>query len=133
MRVKRLHAANLSYDAHVGTTGTFGTGNHQFDGPFDVALSPDGAYFFVSEYWNNRVKKHSATGAMAYADKWGSTGSGDGQFNNPTGIAVDRVSGAIYVSENGNDRFQKFDSSGGFVYAVGSAGNVKPIFCFRAV
>jgi len=105
--------------AFVTKWGSYGSGDGQFNGPYGIAVAPDGSVY-VDDAGNNRVQKFSATGT--FVTKWGSTGSGDGQFNGPYGIAA-APDGSVYVTDLGNNRVQKFSATGTFVTKWGSYGS----------
>jgi DNA-binding beta-propeller fold protein YncE len=75
---------------------------------------------YVTDNWNNVVKKFTADGEVLLW--WGGAGSGDGQFDSPEKIAVDE-DGYVYVVDGGNNRVQKFTADGAFVTKWGSAGS----------
>ena len=78
-----------------------GTGNGEFNAPYDVAVSPDGAQIAVSESGNNRIQEFDQNGA--FVDHFGSLGSGTGQFDRPKGVA-NSTSGYLYIADSGNNR-----------------------------
>ncbi|MBF0538657.1 MAG: SMP-30/gluconolactonase/LRE family protein [Nitrospirae bacterium] len=98
--------------------GSQGTGNSQFNTPFDVATDAAGNVY-VADSYNNRIQKFDSSGN--YLTQWGSLGSGDGQFGGPVGLAIDN-SGNVYAADWGNNRLQKFDSNGNFIMKWGSSG-----------
>ena len=79
-----------------------GSGNGEFNAPFDVAVSPDGTQIAVSDSGNNRIQLFSTTDGT-FASTFGQPGSGDGQFNTPKGLAYDSV-GYLYIVDSGNNR-----------------------------
>jgi tripartite motif-containing protein 71 len=65
---------------------------------------------YVSDFYNNRIKKFNSNGA--FITKWGSKGTADGQFEYPSGVAVDS-SENVYVADTGNHRIQVFSPLSG--------------------
>lgn len=101
-----------------GRIGGSGTGDGQFNGPFDVAVTPDGEKIYVSDSANHRVQQFTKTGA--FVDSFGQQGSGSGQFNTPKGLACDEL-GALHIVDAGNNRIVRaLDSM--VVWTGGSAG-----------
>src|SRR3989337_2007894 len=96
--------------------GTFGTGNGQFDNPYDVAVDSAG-YVYVADTYNHRIQKFTSDGVVVKA--WGSYGTENGQFNYTMGLAIDNL-GNIYVTDACNNRIQKFTSNGVFLETWGS-------------
>ena len=82
-------------------SGQTGSGEGQFDTPYDVAVAPDGSGIVVSDSGNNRVQFFDGSGH--YRGAMDSTESELGQFSGPTGLAYDAV-GNLYVLDSGNDR-----------------------------
>lgn len=112
-------AAQAAYSLQ---TGSFGSGNGQFNSPYDVAIDGSGN-IFVTDFSNNRVQKFNSSGA--YQSQFGSTGSGNGQFSGPTGIALDS-GGNIFVCDYNNNRVQKFNSAGTYQSQFGVVGSGTP-------
>jgi len=97
--------------AFLNEWGQEGTGNGQFNTPWDIAIGP-GGHVYVVEYLGHRIQKFDRAGA--YVAKWGSQGPEAGQFKTPGGIAVD-TSGRVYVGDQDNDRIQIFDGQGNHI------------------
>ncbi|MDP1545772.1 MAG: TIGR03663 family protein [Anaerolineales bacterium] len=91
-----------------------------FNEPWGIAVGPDGSVY-VSDTWNHRVQKFTATGR--FVRTWGVFGQGEtpDSFYGPRGLAVD-ASGRVYVTDTGNKRIVVFDADGNFVAQFGSAG-----------
>ena len=98
--------------------GTNGSSDEQFDGPWDIAVAPDGNVY-VADALNHRIQKFTSDGV--FVSKWGTSGTGNGQFNQPWGIGV-APDGSVYVADTGNNRIQKFTSNGVFVSKWGASG-----------
>ena len=97
----------------IGTRGSSGSGDGQFDYSSGVAVQGDVLY--VADYNNRRVQKLTTSGE--FLSKFGSHGSGDGQLNGPRGIRVD-AGGRIFVSECNNGRVSVFEPCGTFAYHI---------------
>jgi DNA-binding beta-propeller fold protein YncE len=94
---------NFGFGGFIGDTNGFtGTNNGVFNGPFDVAVSPDGGTISVSDSGNNRIQQFSAANG-AFTTSFGSLGSDVGQFNTPKGLAYD-ATGTLYIVDSGNNR-----------------------------
>jgi len=92
--------------AYADSTGIAASFNY----PQGIALDGIG-YVYVSDWFNNRIRKISPEGVVstlagsgnyAYADGTGTAAS----FDSPTGIAVDS-SGNVYVADGWNQRIRK--------------------------
>lgn len=103
----------------ISSFGSFGTGNGQFNAPYDVTT--DGTNVFVTDTGNNRVQIFDMLGN--YVSQFGSPGSATGTFNKPLGIAVDN--NFLYVVDSNNSRFQVFQkiSPYTFIQSIGSYGS----------
>ena len=80
---------------------TAGNGNGELDGPYDVAVSPDGSQIAVSDSGNNRIQLFNPDGSFANA--FGQSGTAVGQFRAPNGLAYDDT-GYLYIADTGNNR-----------------------------
>ncbi len=98
--------------------GSKGTGNEQFEGPTDIALS--GGNLYITDYRNDRVQEFSTLGT--HLGKFGEAGSENGKFSSPYGIAADPNTGNLYVVDSGNHRVQEFSAAGTFITKFGSSG-----------
>jgi hypothetical protein len=116
-QVAKYKFDNGSYvpDTTFNTTGligktdqTSGTGNGQFNTPFDVAVTPDGGQISVSDSGNHRIQNFTSSGVFINA--FGSSGSGAGQFSTPKGLAYNDL-GHLYIADSGNNRIALADSS----------------------
>jgi DNA-binding beta-propeller fold protein YncE len=98
--------------------GSRGTGDGQFNFPYDLALGPGGRIYVVDS-GNFRVQIFDKDGA--YIGKFGSVGTAEGLFARPKGIALDSE-GHIYVVDAAFGNFQIFDEAGNVFLAVGAGG-----------
>jgi DNA-binding beta-propeller fold protein YncE len=93
----------------IGTEGSPGTGENQFNRPADVDFGPAGEIYVADGYGNSRVMKFDAKGK--FLKTWGDKGSAAGQFDLPHSIAVG-PDGRVFVCDRYNERIQIFDSEG---------------------
>jgi tripartite motif-containing protein 71 len=108
--------ARMTYSTQFGGEGS---GNGHFSLP--VASAVDGSgMVWVTDYYNGRVQKFSATGE--FLATYGMKGTGNGQFTHPTGIGINQSTGNVYIGDCGNSRIEELNSSGAFVRTFGSAG-----------
>jgi len=107
--------------------GTFGTGNGQFNLPYDIAMNS--THLFVVDKANHRIQK--ITQALAYVSKIGSQGNGDDQFEFPSGIACSVAGDYLIIADSGNYRIQKRTSADALVYdsKIGTQGKDTDKFC----
>jgi sugar lactone lactonase YvrE len=105
--------------------GTYGPGDGQFRGPYDVAAASDGSVY-VTDHNNSRIQYFTASGSFLGA--WGAYGSRAGEFEYATAIAASSR-GPIYVTDAGivnkvgNERVQAFTRAGGYLGEWGSHGS----------
>jgi DNA-binding beta-propeller fold protein YncE len=110
----------------LGVKGKAGTDDKTFNRPTDIAFSPDGRFFYVSDgYGNSRVVKFTKEGK--YVSTWGKRGTGPGEFNTPHSIAVDSK-GRVFVSDRENNRIQVFTANGEFLKQWKNLGATQNVF-----
>jgi len=88
----------------LGSWGTAGTGDGQFQTPWDIDIS--GGVIYITDTVLDRVQAFTLSGS--YLGKWGGLGTAAGLFTDPSGITHD-AAGRIYVADAGNERIQVFD------------------------
>ena len=116
-------SGNLAFADGIGSQSSF-------YGPANLAVDTAGNVY-VSDFYNNRIRKISATGTVVTLAGSGQQGSSDGtgtaaSFFGPDGIAVDSL-GNVFVVDSLNNRIRKITPSGvvttiagsGFGYADG--------------
>ena len=105
---------------HTRDFGELGSGEGQFNTPFDVEVRDDEV--FVADSHNNRVQVLDLDGNFRRV--WGGTGDADGQFRRNRGLSVDPRPGQdwIYVTDAKNDRVQRFTLAGLHLDSWGTIG-----------
>ncbi|MFG2717895.1 RICIN domain-containing protein [Streptomyces sp. NPDC048416] len=133
-RIRKVTAdGTISTVAGTGTAGFTGDGGPATDArlnlPVGLAVNSAGD-MYISEYYNNRVRKVAADGTISTVAGTGQAAfKGDGgpaasaQLRNPHGLAVDHA-GSLYVADYANHRIRKIDPDGGIttVAGTGTAG-----------
>jgi hypothetical protein len=118
---------NFGIGGFIGlTNGAAGSDTNQFNGPYDVAVLPDGGTISVSDSTNNRIQQFSPASG-AFIASFGSQGSNVGQFNAPKGLTYDAY-GTLYIVDSGNNRIALAQSST-VMGVTGSGGNGLGQFC----
>ena len=100
------------------TFGSSGSGNGQFQYPYDVSFDSTGNVY-VADSNNHRIQVFTANGE--YIRQFGKKGNGEGELNEPKGIAID-MNDIVYVSEWGNHRISIFTREGQFLRSFGTPG-----------
>jgi hypothetical protein len=108
-----------AYAGTLGTTGSPGSGNNQFDTPQGVAV--DVNYIYVADTENHRVQIFNRNTLAYVATIGGSYGTGNNQFKFPTDVAVD-AAGNIYVADYANKRVQQYNSNRVYQRTYGTTG-----------
>jgi DNA-binding beta-propeller fold protein YncE len=93
----------------LGTEGSSGTGENQFNRPADLAFGPSEEIYVADGYGNSRVMKFDRNGK--FLKTWGEKGTAPGEFDLPHTIAVGS-DGRVYVGDRYNSRIQIFDGEG---------------------
>ena len=122
-RVQIFDGATRNYIATLGTTGSAGASNTQFNYPFGVAVSTDNR-IYVADYGNHRVQifDGATRNYIATLGTTGSAGTSNTKFRHPTGVAVS-ADNHIYVADSSNDRVQIFDgATRNYIDTLGTLG-----------
>jgi DNA-binding beta-propeller fold protein YncE len=96
----------------LGTPDRPGDDQDHFNGPTDVAVTPDGDIFVSDGYNNSRIVHFDSKGR--FVKSWGSPGTAPGRFNLVHAIALDSK-GRLYVADRNNARVQVFNQDGTFI------------------
>ena len=99
--------------------GCFGSGNGQFQCPYDVAFDSTGNVY-VADSNNSYIQVFTADGQ--FLRKFGKKGSGNGELKWPSSISID-CDNVVYVTEWNNHRVSVFTSEGKFLTSFGSEGS----------
>lgn len=95
-----------------------------FNGPFGIALAPDGA-LYIAERANHTIRKISNGIVSTVAGVAGVAGNSDGngaaaRFNKPSGLAVD-LAGNLYIVDSGNHAIRMMTPAGAVTTIAGDA------------
>ena len=107
--------ADLTFSSSFGSCGS---GDGQFDYPWDVALDCAGNVY-VADYGGHCIQVFTSDGK--FLRKFGKKGSGDGELNCPSSISIDSDD-IVYVTELFNNRVSMFTSEGQFLRSFGTKG-----------
>jgi DNA-binding beta-propeller fold protein YncE len=105
----------------LGSWGSGGTADGQFNGPKDVAVDSADERVYVADEKNHRIQKFTLGGAHVATFGGTAAGSGDAQFDHPYGVAVE--GGYLYVADHDNNRIQRLTTAGAYDTQWGGAGN----------
>ncbi len=92
---------NSSGDS-TGEVGGQGSGDFQFDMPYDVCAS-NGVEIFVADYNNNRIERFDRTLANVATLAGDQSNNDSKNFGFPSGVAVSRL-GNLFICDDENDR-----------------------------
>ena len=113
----------------LGTKGTPGESETQFNIPADMAFAPNGDVYVADGYGNSRVVQFSKEGKFLRA--WGKRGKGPGDFNLPHAIFYDAKTNQVFVCDRSNKRVQIFDAQGKFVTQWNNIGTPYGLFVHK--
>ena len=107
----------------IGTIGSEGDGDGEFEEPFDVAVCAlDGRVYVVDREREDVQVFAPFDDGADFLFAFGRPGSARGRFDEPSGIAVDHQCN-VYVADTGNGRTQMFDAEGRLMQAFGNQQN----------
>ncbi|XP_077993849.1 E3 ubiquitin-protein ligase TRIM45-like [Glandiceps talaboti] len=95
------------YGKYVGSLGSKGKGQAEFNCPYFLAVDSTGRVF-VADCCNHRIQVFTDNYHFLYG--FGCHGGKDGQLNSPRGVTIENNNRYVYVSDN--HRVQKFDITG---------------------
>ena len=99
--------------------GSQGSGNGEFQNPWDVAFDSKGNVY-VADSDNHRI--HVFTEEGKFLTKFGKYGEGKGELNWPSSISIDNEN-VVYVTDDNNHRISVFTCEGIFLTSFGTKGN----------
>jgi sugar lactone lactonase YvrE len=108
--VSSVTVGDWSTVGQIGT-GSRGTGNNQFNTPWDVDIDHYGQ-LYIADNGNDRVQKFNQQDQ--YLATLGSSGTRPGELKRPTNMAVDNQD-RLYVVDSGNRRVQVLDLNGNYI------------------
>ncbi|MDJ0869084.1 MAG: hypothetical protein QNK03_23450 [Myxococcota bacterium] len=113
----RQFTANGSF---IREWGSFGSGDGEFDFPFDVDVDPLTGNVYVRDSGNGRIQVFDGGGSFLF--KFGTAGFGPGQFEPnvlTASVDFDPVTRRVYASDPNRPRIQAFDEFGNFLLLWG--------------
>jgi sugar lactone lactonase YvrE len=113
------------YVRTLGTTGVaYRTDARHLNGPWGIAVAPDGSFYVTEERGNRLIKIGPGGGALWTVGRAGVDGGWDGEndlLNSPSGVAVN-AAGNVFVADKYNQRVQVFSAAGAYLRSLGMAG-----------
>ena len=97
--------------------GANGTGNDDFD--FPRGITNDGAFLYIVDTQNNRIKKQQFDGT--FVSEFGSFGTGNDEFSFPEDIC--HYGGLLYITDSANHRVKVHQTNGTYVSEFGTNGS----------
>lgn len=92
---------NSSGDS-TGEVGGYGSGDFQFDMPYDVCAT-NGVEIYVADYNNNRVERFDRTLANVASLSTDQSNDDSKRFGYPSGVAISRL-GSLFICDDENTR-----------------------------
>ena len=89
----------------INTWGSTGTGNGEFNHPWDVFIDKND-FVYIVDQGNHRIQKFEHEGT--HTTSFGENGNGPGEFGTPTFIH-ETGNGTVYVTDTGNNRIHIWD------------------------
>ncbi len=100
-----IRVYNTTGTALLNSFGGTGSGDGQFNRPWDVNFDSSGNLFVV-DLFNDRIQKFTAGGT--HLESFGMPGFALGEFSDPRRVVIDS-SGYVYVTDQGDNRVEKFE------------------------
>jgi len=120
-RISVLSLSGYSRGYRTESWGGSGRNTGEFLGPQYMALSPDGAFVYVSDWGNRRVAKWSLDGRHVLSLAAGGRFEG---FSGPSGIACD--GDRVFVADSLRGTVDVFDPSGNYLGSLVEEGLSAP-------
>jgi NHL repeat len=98
---------NASGDS-TGDVGGYGSGDFQFDMPYDVCAT-NGVEIYVADYNNNRIQRFDRTLANVATLSTDQSNDDSKRFGYPSGVAVSRM-GDLFICDDENVRVMKVNT-----------------------
>jgi DNA-binding beta-propeller fold protein YncE len=107
---------------YLGEVGGLGTGQGQFNLPYDVSVDQAGN-LYVADVTNDRVERFDAD-TLGFLGEWGILGSSPGQLDSPRALGSPADGNGVHVADTGNQRVQGFSQTGspGAAWGIGARG-----------
>ena len=104
----------------LASVGSKGTGQLQFDYPWDIAFNTTNKKVYVADCDNHRIQVLNSD--FTFFAAFGKQGRDKGQFQSPSAITCDSA-GNAYVADRSNNRIQVFTADGEFLRMFGQEGS----------
>ena len=121
--IRVFDGTTLNYIYTLGTEGSAGSGDNEFNRPMGIAVSSDNK-IYIADSHNHRVQVYDGY-TRNYIATLGTTnesGISEKHFNEPCAVAVS--DNKIYVADTSNDRVQIFDRNNySYIATLGTTGS----------
>jgi tripartite motif-containing protein 71 len=92
---------------YLGSVGSKGTADNQWNDPFDIEVSANGR-MFVADTKSNKIKVWNVSGGTpTFIEAFGGGGTKLGKFQQPQGLDLSPYDGSLWVCEQKNERIQQ--------------------------